>query len=109
MNISDKLHTSVFHKVDDLPFSVISLTFPDSLIPYHMGSNFFATEVLRFLRICSHADFVFVTTRKTAEVLIERDYNEIDFFKSVSNKHIHLMLKLNVFSVKEFYFKCNFM
>ena len=39
MNISDKLHTSVFHKVDDLPFSVISLTFPDSLIPYHMGLN----------------------------------------------------------------------
>ena len=49
------------------PFWVISLTFPDCLIPYHMGLNGFAAEVLRFLHICSHDDFVFVKTRKTFE------------------------------------------
>ena len=39
-----------------------------------MGLNVFAAEVLRFLSICSHADFAFVKTRKMAKVLIERGY-----------------------------------
>ena len=38
---------------------VILLTFPDSLIPYKMGLNFFAGQVVRYDRICSHfKDFI---------------------------------------------------
>ena len=50
-----------------------------------MGLDVFAVEALRFLRICSYADFVFVKTRKTAKVSIERGYSKIDLCKSVSN------------------------
>ena len=31
--VLDRVHTSVYHKVDNFPFPVVLLTFPDSLIP----------------------------------------------------------------------------
>ena len=71
---NDGLHTSVFHKVEQSSFNVISFTFPESLLPYCMGANVFAGQVLRYLRIhvCSHLDYAVIKIKSTYQVFVNR-------------------------------------
>ena len=68
---ADDLKTSVFHKVDNFDFPVISLTFPGSLIPHKMGSNVFAGQVLRHSRISSHLEDFIAKSMRTANLLFD--------------------------------------
>ena len=70
----DSLHTSVYHKVEHFPFNVILFTFPESLLPRKLGSCVFASQVLRYLRICSHLDYVIVKVKSTCKVFVDRGY-----------------------------------
>ena len=103
------VHTSVYHKVDDFPFPVILLTFPDSLIPSKMGLHVFASQVIRYLRICSHFCYVKERTRKIVKILADRGYVLNELFRvatNILNNHINLLMKFGVFSTKEFFVRC---
>ena len=98
------LQTSVFHKVDNFKFKVILLTFPDSLIPYKMGLNVFAGQVVRYARICSQfSDFV-DKTRKTVNLLISRGYARHKLQSHMErslHKNSNFLHKFGVFSARQ--------
>ena len=107
--VFDNVQTSVYHKVDDFPFPVVLLTFPDSLIPRKMGLHVFASQIIRFLRICSQFQFVIKRTRKIANILVNRGYFVNDLrrvAKNILRKHIQLLLKFGVSSCEEFFENC---
>ena len=107
--VFDKVQTSVYHKVDDFPFPVVLLTFPDSLIPRKMGLHVFASQIIRFLRICSQFQCVLERTRKIVNILVSRGYFVKDLRRCATNilrKHVHLLLKFGVSSCKEFFERC---
>ena len=104
IDISKVLRTSVFHKVDNFNFPVILLTFPESLIPEHMGYHVYAGQVLRYLRICSHVKDFIDKTKRTRDLMINRGYNS-DHLKfqteKIVSKYSDLLLKFNLFSARQ--------
>ena len=104
INIGKVLHTSVFHKVDNFSFPVILLTFPESLIPTHLGYHVFAGQVLRYLRICSHLEDFIIKTKRTRDLLINRGYNPayLKFqMEKILTKNSSLLHKFNLFSARQ--------
>ena len=105
INIGDDLlRTSVFHKVDNFNFPVILLTFPQSLIPINLGSQVFAGQVLRYLRICSHLNDFLDKTKKTHNLLISRGYNPLHLkyqMEKIVSKNSDLLRKFNLFSARQ--------
>ena len=104
VNISDSFRTSVYHKVDDFNFPVILLTFPESLIPAHLGYNVFAGQVLRYLRICSHVEDFIDKTKRTRRLLIQRGYQptQLKFrMEKIISKNSDLLRKYNMFSARQ--------
>ena len=98
------LHTSVFHKVDNFKFPVILLTFPNSLIPYNMGLNVFAGQVIRYARICSNFDDFIVKTSNTVSLLISRGYSRHKlqhYMEKSLHKNGHLLHKFGVSSAAQ--------
>ena len=98
-------HPAVYHKVDDFAFPVILLTHPESLIPYHMGLQIFAGQVLRYIRICSDIDFVVVKVCKTKKILTDRGYLPSDLLYALEKmlrKNSDVLLKFGIFSHKRF-------
>ena len=73
------VHTSVYDKLDNFSFPVTLLTFPDSMIPRKMGPDVFASQVVRYLSICSHIEYVVERTRRAFDVLVNRGYVVADF------------------------------
>lgn len=62
----DEVITSLYNKVDDFDFTVVTFTFPDSNIPIQLGYNVFFGQVLRYAKIYSRRqDFI----KKAAELL----------------------------------------
>ena len=104
INIGNVFRTSVFHKVDDFNFPVILLTFPESLIPLHLGYCVFAGQVLRYLRICSHLDDFLDKTRSTWELLTNRGYDPSSLkyqLEKIISKNSELLHKFNMFSARQ--------
>ena len=101
INVSDnRLHTSVFHKVDDFKFPVILLTFPESMIPLKMGLNIFASQIIRYLRICSDLNDFIDKAKKTASILLSRGYLKTDlqyFLEKFVSHHSTLLHKFGFF------------
>ena len=107
--VYDRLYTSVYHKVDDFPFPVVLMTFPDSLIPRKMGLHVFASQIIRVLRICSKFEFVIERTQRIASILVKRGYSVKELRRGATNilrKHTKLLLKFGVSSCKEFFNSC---
>ena len=111
LTINDSgVHTSVYHKVDDFSFPVILLTHPESLIPYNMGLQVFAGQVLRYIHICSDLKYVIEKVNKTKSVLIERGYRPSDLSRALEkmlSKHCYLLMKFGIFSYKHFVHLCD--
>ena len=108
---SDGLHTSVFHKVEQFCFDVIVFTFPDSLLPLHMGANVFASQVLRYLRICSHLPYAIVKAKSTFKVFVKRGYEACKLIKCMERllkKHFLVLFKFGLQSAREFCILCGF-
>ena len=108
---SDGLRTTVYHKVDDFDFPVVLLTFPDSAIPYKMGINVFAGQVLRYCRICSHlADLVY-RIDKTLQVMSSRGYCKYKMkacTEKILSSHNDILLKFGFFSARQLTSHCAF-
>ena len=108
---SDGLRTTVFHKVEDFDFPVVLLTFPDSAIPYNMGINVFAGQVLRYCRICSHLTDLIWRINKTLLVMSSRGYC-IYKLKTCTEKilsnHDDLLVKFGFFSARQLTSQCTF-
>ena len=104
INIGEVLRTSVFHKVDHFNFPVILLTFPESLIPAHLGYHVYAGQVLRYLRICSHVEDFVDKTRRTRDLMIQRGYNSTHLkfqMEKIVSKNSDQLLKFNLFSARQ--------
>ena len=98
------LRSSVFHKVDNFQFSVILLTFPNSLIPLKMGYQVFAGQVLRYLRICSEVQDFIDKTRKTFLLLESRGYskNPLQYYmEKILSRNSLLLHKFGLFSARQ--------
>ncbi len=112
LSIKDSgLHTAVYHKVEDFSFPVILLTHPHSLIPYKMGLYVFAGQVMRYLRICSHIQYVAEKVTSTKLMLIDRGYLPSDLkfiMEKMLCKHLDLLLKYGIVSCKHFSNLCGF-
>ena len=100
----DGLKTSVYHKVDDFNFPVTLLTFPDNTIPHKMGAQVFASQVLRYGRICTHElDFI-NKVRNTFQLLVARGYSRFELKQSAQRqlqKHWEVILKFGYYSAKQ--------
>ena len=104
ISISDVFRTSVFHKVDDFNFPVILLTFPESLIPAHLGYHVYAGQVLRYLRICSHVEDFIDKTKRTYKLLIKRGYQPTQLkyqMEKIISKNRDLLYKYKLFSARQ--------
>ena len=102
--IDQQLNTSVFHKVDDFKFPVILLTFPNSMIPYRMGLNVYAGQVIRYMRICSNIDDFIDKTNRTTSLLISRGYLKEDlqyYLEKFLSKNSSLLNKFGLFSARQ--------
>ena len=100
----DSLHTSVFHKVEDFPFEVILFTFPESLLPNRLGPRIFAGQVLRYLRICSHVEYVVTKVKYTCDIFIKRGYNLRSLrvcMEKLLNNYFNLLLKFGLFNSRQ--------
>ena len=98
------ISTSVFHKVDSFPFPVILLTFPDSLIPYRMGVNVFAGQVIRYMRICSNINDLIKKVNKTVNSLSSRGYRTVDLqvsMENLVNRYPLLLAKFGLFRSRQ--------
>ena len=106
---AEGLKTTVFHKVDFFSFPVVLLTFPDSLIPYHLGSQIFVGQVLRYMRICSHVDDCIGKICKTATQLIDRGYRRHDLQVNIERmllKHPILLAKFGFLYPRQLLSSC---
>ena len=104
INVGNDFRTSVFHKVDDFNFPVILLTFPESLIPLHLGHCVFAGQVLRYLRICSHLEDFLEKTRGTLKLLTSRGYDPSSLkyqLEKIISKNSELLHKFSMFSARQ--------
>ena len=105
----DGVHTSVYHKVDAFNFHVILLTFPESQIPFEMGLRIFASQVLRYLRICSHLQYVIDKVKKTLRLLVDRGYKRIQLRRAAEkllNRHTHVLTKFRLTSGRQLSVAC---
>jgi len=108
---SDGLRTSIYHKVEDFDFPVVLLTFPDSAIPYNMGINVFAGQVLRYCRICSHLEDLIKRINMTLFVMSSRGYCKSKM-KACTEKiltgHNNFLVKFGYFSARQLTSQCAF-
>ena len=108
---SDGLRTSVYHKVDDFNFPVVLMTFPNSAIPYNMGINVFAGQVLRYCRICSHISDLICKINKTLSIMLSRGYCRLKLktcVERILTKHSNALLKFGFFSARQLTCQCCF-
>ena len=90
--------------MDDFNFPFILLTFPESLIPAHLGYHVYAGQVLRYLRICSYVEDFIDKTKRTREFLIKRGYQttKLKFqMEKIISKNSDLLCKHNLFSARQ--------
>ena len=111
INVQDHgLRTKIYHKVDDFNFNVVLLTFPNSAIPYNLGINVCAGQILRYLRICSHLDDAVYKSNKTLQLLKERGYSGTQIKRCTERllaKHFNVLFKFGLYSPKQFTSLCN--
>ncbi len=111
INIQDDcLRTKVYHKVDDFNFNVVLLTFPNSAIPYNLGINVCAGQILRYLRICSHLNDAVYKSNKTLQLMKERGYSSTRIKRCTERllaKHFNVLFKFGLYFPKQFTLLCN--
>lgn len=103
------MHTSVYHKVDAFNFHVVLLTFPDKQIPYRMGLRVFASQVLRYLRICSHIKYVISKVQKSLNVLVSCGYKLTELRRATEqllNRHVHILARFGITSGRHLTLAC---
>ena len=103
------IRTSVYHKVDDFPFEVTLLTFPDNCAPAKLGLHVFGSQVIRYGRLCSSLEDFVIKTYKTFNILSSRGYKPHSL-RSVAEKVLHshkeIMYKFGIFSARVIANKC---
>ena len=101
--------TSVYHKVDDFPFTVTLLTFPENCAPVKLGLHVFGSQVIRYGRLCSSLEDFALKTIKTFKILSSRGYRP-DSLRFVAEKVLHshkeILHKFGIFSAREIADKC---
>ena len=108
---SEEMRTTLYHKVEYFDFPVVLLTFPDSAIPYDMGINVFAGQVLRYCRICSHLPDLISRINKTLWMMSSRGYCKIKMkmcTEKILSKHSDVLVKFGFFSARQLTSKCSF-
>ena len=70
------LDISIYHKVDDFNFDVISFPFPDSNISLNIGYNTFYSQLIRFAKLCSGVEHFTERANLTYSKLRYRGYND---------------------------------
>ena len=71
-----------------------------------MGLHVFASQIIRFLRICSLFQSVIERTQKITNIFVSRGFFINELRRSATNilhKHVQLLLKFGVSSPKEFF------
>ncbi len=107
----DRIRTKVYHKVDDFNFNVVLLTFPNSAIPYNLGINVCAGQILRYLRICSHINDAVYKSNKTLQLLKQRGYSSTHIKRCTERlleKHFNVLFKFGLYFPKQFTSLCDF-
>jgi len=107
----NSLRTSVYHKVDDFSFSVVQLTFPESMIPLQMALHVFASQVVRYCRICSKLQDAVHKTNKTLNIMKSRGYSQHDlmsYTEKALTRHNESLHKYGLFSARQFTSLCEF-
>ena len=103
------IRTSVYHKVDDFPFEVTLLTFPDNCAPAKLGLHVFGSQVIRYGRLSSSLEDFLLKTHKTFDILSSRGYGR-HLLRSVAEKVLHrnkeILHKFGIFSAREISDKC---
>ena len=90
------VRTSIYHKVDDFDFNVVLMTFPGSNMPVNIGYNVFASQVLRYGRICSDSVGFINRTNNLYQLLASRGYRKqilLKYLDRCLNKSHHLLNK----------------
>lgn len=108
---NDGLQTTLYHKVEDFNFPVVLLTFPNSAIPYNMGINVFAGQVLRYCRICSHLPDLIFRINKTLLLMSNRGYSKSSMKISterILTNHSDVLFKFGFFSARQLTSQCEF-
>ena len=93
---TNELKTTVYNKVDDFTFPVVTFTYPSSNIPIHVGYNVFYSQVLRYSRICSTKESFISKTKHTFQILKTRGYEErilVKYFKKVFDRDQFILYK----------------
>ena len=110
---NEELRTTLCHKVENSKFPVVLLTFPDSAIPNNMGINVFASQVLRYCRICSHINDVIFRKNKTLLLQSSRGYSKVKMKKCTekmltNHDDVGLLVKFGFFSSRQLTSLCSF-
>lgn len=98
------VNTSIYHKVDEFPFEVVLLTFPQNCIPHSLGYNVFAGQVLRYGRICSNIEPFIARCGKTLTLLTTRGYNATRLklkMQYMLHKHKYILYKFGLYSARQ--------
>ena len=98
------LKTSVYNKVDDFDFSVVTFTFPNSNIPINVGYNVFYSQLLRYCCICSHLLSFISSTKIIYTILINRHYKQwklISKFRLFIKNNPQILLKYKISDTRE--------
>ena len=97
VNINEgNIVTDVFHKVDNFNFEVALYTNVNSNIPYNLGLNVFAGQVLRFGRICSNSNNFIKRIKKLLDVMLKQGYDKdklINCMRRMFSKNINILNK----------------
>ena len=109
INISngENIVTDVYHKVEDFNFEVALYTNANSNIPYNLGLNVFASQVLRFGRICSVSRNFIKRIKKLLEVMLKQGYDKDKLINNMRRMLSKNSIILNKFGFKSGLQVCN--
>ena len=89
--------TDVFHMIDNFNFEVAFNTNVNSNTPYHLDLNMFASQVVRFSRICSKSNSFISIIKKVLDIMERKgydDYKLICCMRRMFSNNINILNKL---------------
>ena len=111
ISINEKnIVTDVYHKVEDFNFEVALYTNVKSNIPYNLGLNIFASQALRFGRICSNGNNFLNRVNRLLYVMIKQGYDKdklLSKLRSMLSKNTNILSKFGYISGLEICVKLN--
>ena len=98
--IGENIVTDVFHKVENFNFEVALYTNVNSNIPYNLGLNVFASQVLRFGRICSKSNYFIQRIKKLLDIMLKQGYDNDKLISRMRRMFSNNINILNKFGFK---------